>query len=296
MKRWIFSFLVFPLTLAAGYLLATFPGSTEPACLQATTQNEAVLSTGSLTIKDDFKPEYADLIDLEDLDWPDYSVELIDVFQHGNAYRKSEVIAKNGESWFGLFEEKGKFSLRQAKTKVKIDRSYTGYGDEDYVRLKTEHRKQPVFLIKDLKALKAGPVGSLYLRPHWNEISERNLPIKSMSVGYREEFWLGDKNYVLRVTLGMTRKNEKVNVLVLESQGVSEIVTYNRHFRDANSNYDIIGDLLWVGDLDGDGKLDLYFDDFGYEKGGFSSGLYLSSEAKKDELVRQVASFGTAGC
>ena len=50
-----------------------------------------------------------------------------------------------------------------------------------------------------------------------------------------------------------------------------------------------------MGDLDNDGKLDLYFDEFN-EKGYFGVSLYLSSEAEKGKLVKVVATFGTAGC
>jgi len=117
-----------------------------------------------------------------------------------------------------------------------------------------------------------------------------------MTIGYSEKFWLKDEEYTLRVAPGMTRNGTEANVLILETGETNQIVTFNSHFEDKNTKYDTIGDLLWVGDLDGDGKLDFYFSDFGYEKGGFGSNLFLSSAAERGQLIKLVASFGIAGC
>jgi hypothetical protein len=53
--------------------------------------------------------------------------------------------------------------------------------------------------------------------------------------------------------------------------------------------------LLWAGDLDRDGKLDLYLSvtqhyDVAERK------LFLSSQARRKKLVREVASFEIGGC
>ena len=53
--------------------------------------------------------------------------------------------------------------------------------------------------------------------------------------------------------------------------------------------------LLWAGDIDRDGKLDLYFDQFN-EKGFFGVDLYLSSLAADGDLLGLAAGFGSAGC
>ncbi len=52
--------------------------------------------------------------------------------------------------------------------------------------------------------------------------------------------------------------------------------------------------LLWAGDLDGDGQIDLLFAYSGYNKHG--SCLYLSAGAGKGDLVRQAACHGGVGC
>jgi len=53
--------------------------------------------------------------------------------------------------------------------------------------------------------------------------------------------------------------------------------------------------LRWAGDLDGDGKLDLILAaDHHYNLS--TTRLFLSSRAKKGELVQEVAKFSTSGC
>ena len=74
---------------------------------------------------------------------------------------------------------------------------------------------------------------------------------------------------------------------------MSQVIKQTYHV--PSDERDIVGSLLWAGDLDGDGKLDLYFDEFN-EKGFTATELHLSSLAKSGELVKLAASFGMAGC
>ena len=58
---------------------------------------------------------------------------------------------------------------------------------------------------------------------------------------------------------------------------------------------DSLWQLIWAGDLDGDGKLDLYLD-FG-EMYFYEKRLLLSSQAAKGQLVKDVAQLrGSCGC
>lgn len=52
--------------------------------------------------------------------------------------------------------------------------------------------------------------------------------------------------------------------------------------------------LLWAGDIDGDGKLDLLFTYSGHNNGGVC--LYLSAGASEGALVQQAACHGGVGC
>jgi len=247
----------------------------------------SISSEQSLKLSDEKNnaPEFFNLPD--EIEYPDSTNSLVDVFETGNLYRESEVVAKSGETWLGLFGTNEKSSLISAKVQVKKLRTVSYPGDENDVRLKFDRPGIPILAVRNIKNLKPGTVTTLYHRPSREEIDRRNLPIGEMKIGYSSDFYLKGSLYTLRVSTGLRNNGDKAVVLVLEHDKQSQVIFYNYG--------DIIGDLFWVGDLDNDGKLDLYFDESN-EKGYFGVGLYLSSQADPGKLVKQIASFGRAGC
>lgn len=239
-----------------------------------------------------FVPEFQDLPNHDEIAYPEATNNLIDVLETGAIYRESEVIAKTDEKWLTLFERNGKYSLMMSSTRVTKKRTQSYPGDEYDVQLSFDNPGVPIFAIKNLKPVNPGPVTTVYHRPSWKEIKRRNLPIDAMKTGFKREFNLNDNWYTLRVSRGLSRDGTTVGILVLEHDGISQVIAQNYY----EPGYgEIIGDLLWVGDLDSDGKLDVYFDEFN-EKGYFGVGLYLSSSAEPGKLVKLVATFSTAGC
>jgi hypothetical protein len=221
-----------------------------------------------------------------DLEFP-VSNDLIELFETQGIYRESEVIAKDGEEWLTLFERGGKYSLELATANVKKKRTQTFPGNEYDVQLYFKRPGEAIFASRLKLGLRPGPVTTLYHRPSQEEIARRGLPIDSMESGYKRDFNLDESWYTLRVTSGRDTDGNKLGVLVLEDGHTSQVI--------ATNSEEIIGNLFWVGDLDGDKKLDLLFDDFN-EKGAFVLGLYLSSAAEPRKLVKKVAAFSTAGC
>jgi hypothetical protein len=256
-----------------------------PAAEQTEQQETMAPSITPTNQNVNFVPEFRDLPN--EIGFSESTNSLIDVFETDGIYRESEVIAKSGETWLTLFEQKRKYSLILAKAKVQKKRTISYSGDEYDVHLSFDKPGVPLFAVKNIKHLKPGPITTLYHRPSSEEIERRNLPIDSMKLGFRREFNLNESWYTLRVSLGLNKDGIEMGILVLEHNGVAQVIA---------QNYDeIIGDLFWAGDSDNDGKLDLYFDEFN-EKGYFGVSLYLSSEAEKGKLVKVVATFGTAGC
>jgi hypothetical protein len=220
------------------------------------------------------------------------SDDLIDLFETDGLLRESEAVAKSGEEWTVLFEQNGTYSLKRSTAKVVRKRTTSYPGDENDVQLSFSSVGVPIFAIRNLRAVRRGPVTTLYHRPSEAEIDRRHLPIGSMQTGYKQDFNLNGSFYTLRVSRGLGQNGKTVGLLVLDHNGISQIIA--RTFYDSSSG-EIIGRLLWVGDLDGDGKVDFYFDRDN-EIGAFQVGLYLSSRAKPGELIRLAALFGTAGC
>jgi len=302
MKRSLIGIIIFAGTFFIGFFIIPNFGvkqipqeSPSFEVLVIDIQNELLPPKSTPTEVTDFISEIRNLPNFEDIPEPQFKFDLVDIFENGNRYRESEVDAKPGDSWIGVYSNGDDFVLKNTKVKEVLNFKAKDPDYEDEVRLKFSSNKNPLFVLKN-SSLKPGAIKSLYHRPSPDQISEKNLTIKSMAHGYREQFYLNGQTYILRLAAGTTKDGTVVNVLILETEQTRQIVTYNLYYRNDVTRYDQIGDLLWAGDLDNDGELDLYISGFGYEKGGFTSSLYLSSEAEKGKLVKLVAAFETSGC
>lgn len=250
--------------------------------------------------QDDFKPEFRDLPTFDDIAERNETLSskaghLIDVQAflapdgQWPSFSRTELNLRSGEEWLGLYSSKGKVHLAETKVTWSPRRGYTGPGDEAYDWLKYERKGELMFLVKGIAGLTPGEVTTLFQKKPSDDGVQ-------MEQGFRRVFNLGAQEYVLRVTTGEQKDGEKVNVLILESQGKSQLVTLNLYYKDNNTLYNSIGELLWVGDMDSDDRLDLYFSEYGYEKGGFGSNLYLSTQANGENLVEWIAGFSSSGC
>ncbi len=304
MKRGLWGFPIFLVAFFAGYLLVPefktmLTDQQPPNTLERVDQPNANAAPIVATSKvKDFVPEFRGLPNFEDAydgHYLDAGEELIQILDDG-IYRRSEVVAKSGEKWLVFFDQNGKHSLSESTASVKKLNSVSWPGDEKDARLAFKGIKgigKPVFALKNVRGLRPGRVNTLFHRPLWKDISESDFQEQELDDGFRREFRLNETSYVLRVSKGLTRDGTEVAVLVLESNGVSQVIKQTYHV--PSDERDIVGSLLWAGDIDRDGKLDLYFDEFN-EKGFTSIELHLSSYAASGELVGFVASFGMAGC
>lgn len=246
---------------------------------------------------DDFSPEFSNLPTFDEI--METSTrdggKLIEVaeFLYSDkpwpSYSRNDLGVQNGERWLGLYAAKGKLRFIETKLTRSPREGFIGPGDQPEDWLKFETKGDLLLLTKGIAGLKPGGVATLF---------RKKLSFDSVYLehGFRRTFKLAGVEYTLRVTTGLQRDGGKVNVLVLESEGKSQIVTFNLYYKDHNTLYHSIGELLWVGDMDNDSRLDLYFSDYGYEKGGFGSNLYLSSPASGEDLLDRVAGFSSAGC
>lgn len=236
-----------------------------------------------------FEPQIFGLKDFTEDRFPPELFKLVDVVNHGSTYRKNEVIAKNGENWLGLFFDGENSYLKKTRVGVFVDKQTDYDGKRKWVSAKFEN-KTPLFIVKNAKSLRDGKVTTLF-RGKTFEDDEFDYEQNTMNRGFVREYKIGDRTYSFQVKDALTKSGDEVLALVLTNGSINQIVTYGAYFDEY-----CLGYLLWVGDLDDDGKLDFYmkFEDF--EKGFFSSSLFLSSEAEKGDLVKRVAAFGTLGC
>lgn len=193
---------------------------------------------------------------------------------------------KSGETWLGLFKKGAEYRLQETKVQLRKSKEDGLYWTNISVK-----DKDPVFLVKNLKKVNKGKVETLFGGVLSRESNENNSTTV-IGKDFFREFKLGERTYRLKVEQGLSEKHEKIAVLLLETDTESQIidVVYT------DGDWVEMGSLYWVGDLDSDGKLDLYKDFWNYEKGYYLSGLFLSSEAEKGKLVKRFDYLAYGGC
>jgi len=200
-------------------------------------------------------------------------------------FHGGEVNARTGEWWLGLFPEGNGYALRQST--ISIERVFDLIIDEDEAsgektgkKVTVNHESEPVFLIKGADMLRPGPVVTVFRE-------EKNL-VNGTMVNLK----LNGKRYQLKVlSQDPERKDYLVQntKLVLTMGGTSQTLISLKQHDDAGWS------LFWAGDIDKDGKLDLYLD-LSNHYNVSSRKLLLSSQAPKGKLVKELATFTTTGC
>ena len=235
--------------------------------------------------KDDFKPKMFKVKDF----WDELlNQENKHFIETGEFSAEESPKIKSGQTWLALFGKNENTYLQP--TKIHIRRTPEMDFTESEIAVKT--KEKPLFLVKDLKKVKEGKVKTLFRGLTWEEVRDTEREQTSLKKGFSMNYKLGAKQFTLRVEEGVDENHDPILVLLLETESNSQIVHYINYVGDG----DYVGDLFWVGDLDADGNLDLFMDFWNYEKGYYSSGLFLSSEAKKGKLVKGFTFSGSAGC
>ncbi len=191
-----------------------------------------------------------------------------------------EITAEPNEVWLGLYPTRSGYTLMP--TTVRVDAFYDpAIGDDEDVtgatRVSVLGQNAPLFLITGMDTLKAGMVKTLFAG---------RLPL---SMGSSLEFNLDEESsYSITAFRGTDSDAGGVNLgveLVKDSRS-QVICTYDKS--DAVVTY-----LLWAGDLDRDGKLDMLIDTVcDYNASGPM--LFLSSLAEDGVLLKIVAQFETS--
>lgn len=219
------------------------------------------------------------------------------LLETGEGFRGDQIDAKSGEIWLGLFKEQESYSLRS--TEIKIRRVYDEIVDEDETKktgksVGVEGKLKPIFLLKNANKLREAKITTLFQGLTMDEISEAeeselvsNEILTTLVKDFVQKYKIGGKEYELKVIKAKNKNNEKIFALILESEGIRQVL-----HTSAESN---LGTLYWVGDLDRDSQPDFYFSLYIQENTEYKN-LFLSSEAERGKLVKKVAVFSTSGC
>lgn len=214
-------------------------------------------------------------------------------------YHGEEIDAKTGETWWGLYQDGEGFTLRP--TVIKVDRVYDPMGDEDGEatgkKVTAAGIEQPMLLIHGLPDPKEGPVkssfsGSRFVFPGDYE----DLPCDWRSD--QDDQNSGDDYHLSALGTGLDGKYWPVitdyNLMLYRNTSNGGGETQRLTFTE-RCDMDGRPVMLWAGDLDGDGKLDLLMDLTDHYNITALT-LFLSTSAKEGEIVGKAAELVTYGC
>lgn len=191
-------------------------------------------------------------------------------------YHADEAKTKPGASWLALQPFKGGWRLVSAGPRfISIPDEISGTG----IRVKSGV-KNTLVLLAD-KSLSPGSVGKSLGGGSSGASPEQKFESSRLpNIGEAKEFVLNGRRYTL------SNSNGKLSLI---SQGTSQpLFDYSEEF-DNNAT------IVWIGDLDRDGRLDLIVDASDHYNVG-ELRLYLSGRARSGSLVKLVASRRTTGC
>jgi hypothetical protein len=200
------------------------------------------------------------------------------------SFHGGEVRARSGERWIGLFPSGEGFAWRLVTLITRrvedplVDIDGAKSGIEVAVK-----QGVPVLLLKGLD-------GIATKKPRVALYSQEGI---TMPEGEPLELTLaGDANYKLRIVNRRLSDDSPLSPsrLLLESADRSQtLYEWPSGFLDQHC------ELIWAGDLDGDGKLDLFMTlSDHYNVNEYT--LFLSSKRSKGNLVQRVAAFTITGC
>ena len=201
-----------------------------------------------------------------------------------HAAHGSEVTARNGEPWLALTRTPGGYKTEMVNLRITAvpDPSADGANDRTGKRVGLQQSANPVFLLIGYAHLRNRSIptsfdGNFKLVPH--------LPVSFHFAGRTVELQLQPNGKVDQAPGDERVELFQVNVKRGAAWIPLPIV--------ATENYNAV-ELMWAGDLDGDGKVDFLFEDRGYNWSSLR--LFLSTAAKFGQVVGEVAQFYQTGC
>lgn len=200
------------------------------------------------------------------------------------AFHSDEVQARTGERWLGLFPTASGLEWRTATiTTRRVNDPVVDEANEQSGIEVSVTGGEPVLLTKGIRGLLGTKVRTVLYSPEG-----LNLPKKdALELDLQD-----DAAYRLGVVDRRLSDESPVKAsrLILESQGRSQLL-----YEWPNGLLDQFCELIWAGDLDGDGKLDLLMilsDHYNVMEWT----LFLSSRRSEGELLKRMAVFVTKGC
>ena len=188
-------------------------------------------------------------------------------------FHGDEVQARSGESWLCLMSDREREELKPCTIEVKQVHDPI-MQDDTGKEVSLRGGGNALALFRDIPLLKPGPVRTYFLG------RASLMPETFLEVG-------GD--HPLRFGLQKEHKGS-YSLILWEGDG-----SVSQTLREGAFNGDGAPELLWAGDLDRDGKLDLLLDISNHSNVS-EVALFLSSLASTGELVGKAGAHRSVGC
>ncbi len=206
-------------------------------------------------------------------------VQLLETGQfHGD-----EVKARTGERWLGLFPVANGFALLPST--ISVDAVFDPIVDAETKetsgkKVTVSRNTDPIFLLKGAAMLRPGPVVTIFQEQ------------KTLGNGATIDLRLNGNRYQLKV---VSHDPKPSNFLLQNTKLVLTMGKTSQTLISLKEHTDAGWFLFWAGDIDRDGKLDLYLDLAPHYNVSRRT-LFLSSQAGKGKLVKELVRFVTVGC
>ncbi len=197
-------------------------------------------------------------------------------------FRADEVLDADAGAWLGLFPEGKGYVWREAAVEVravrdeKVDEGEQHSGREISVR----GGGQPVFLVRGGDDLRVASVDAF-----------RELEQRALLNGDQIKLTIGSQQFLVRVVNPRRQGDADMagSSLELVSNGVTQVL-----YSAPEMANEPAWEILWAGDLDADGKLDLYVE-LGDRYNVAERVLFVSTKAAPGQLVGRFAVFRLTG-
>lgn len=237
-------------------------------------------------------PEFRDSVQYDSLSFPDiYDSSFTGRIIYPGVFHGDEVWDDTeGDKWLGLFKGMGKYYV--AATPVTVKRVYDVVLDDDSTK---EITGREVFAgNKDSCLLLMSRMGEV-LQEH--DVNAARLPVNIINPGERTTINFNGTTYVLSAT-GEKRKQEHEERIwnyklylstTKNGKTITQLLAAYPQFDDS------MIELMFAGDIDGDGLLDLIIDNSPHYNSTTPT-LYLSKPAAANQLLKIMAIHSSVGC
>lgn len=227
--------------------------------------------------------------DLNGSGYPGDSINLVKMLQTGYVFHEEEVWSTaHQDKWMGLFKKGNSYYL--ANTRIQTLKAHDAIVDEDTAtktgwEILVQHDDTCLYLIESVSYLQERSVQSLSLSNttilpgEEVKVQYNGLTYELSATGKRvkEDDYFVVSDYRLYITATVNNVSKK------------QLLVHIPAFEEKMTN------ILFVGDIDGDGKLDFIIDT-SYHYNLTRPTLYLSKPASDQELVKPVGMHATVGC